>query len=47
MIDAKIPVAFWAEMVNTASYLQQRSPSIAFENQTPYEILHQAAAQAT
>ena len=47
MIDANIPIAFWAEMTDTASYLQQCSPTIALENRTPYEILYQAAAQAT
>ena len=47
MIDANIPIAFWAEMINTASYLQQRSPTTALKNRTPFEILHQAVAQAT
>ena len=42
MIDANIPVAFWAEMINTASYLQKRSPTIALQGRTPYEVLYRA-----
>ena len=42
MIDANIPIAFWAEMINTASYLQKRSPTVALEGRTPYEVLYQA-----
>ena len=41
MIDANIPTAFWAEMINTASYLQRRSPTTSLEGRTPYEVLHQ------
>ena len=40
MIDANIPIAFWAEMINTAVYLQHRSPTTALEGRTPYEALH-------
>ena len=46
MIDASIPIAFWVEMINAASYLQKRSPTIALEGRTPYEVLYQAI-QAT
>ena len=42
MIDANIPITFWAEMINTASYLQKRSPTTALNGRTPYEILHQS-----
>ena len=42
MIDANIPIAFRAEMINTASYLQRRSPTIALEGRTPYKVLYQA-----
>ena len=42
MIDANIPIVFWAEMINTASYLQKRSPTAALNGRTPYEILYQS-----
>ena len=42
MIDANIPIAFWAEMINTAVYLQHRSPTTTLEGRTPYEALHNA-----
>jgi hypothetical protein len=42
MIDADIPTQLWAEMINTASYLQKRSPSAALNGRTPYEVLHRA-----
>ena len=42
MIDANIPITFWSEMINIASYLQKRSPTAALKGRTPYEILYQS-----
>ena len=42
MLDANLPIPFWAEMINTASYLQKGSPTVALEGQSPYEVLHQS-----
>ena len=46
MIDANIPMQFWAEIVNTAVYLQARTPTAALQGKTPYETLHQKIANA-
>ena len=40
LIDASIPLRFWAELINTATYLQARTPTIALQGQTPYEALY-------
>ncbi|KAM1198763.1 hypothetical protein FF2_010062 [Malus domestica] len=37
MIEKKIPLKFWAEVVNTAVYLQNRCPTSALNNITPFE----------
>ncbi|KAI5317616.1 hypothetical protein L3X38_037323 [Prunus dulcis] len=37
MHEKKIPLKFWAEAVNTAVYLQNRSPTSALDNSTPFE----------
>ncbi|KAI5337864.1 hypothetical protein L3X38_017135 [Prunus dulcis] len=37
MHEKKIPLKFWAEAVNTAVYLQNRSPTSALDNTTPFE----------
>ncbi|CAL2253823.1 unnamed protein product [Prunus armeniaca] len=37
MHEKKIPFKFWAEVVNTAVYLQNRSPTSALDNTTPFE----------
>ena len=42
MLDANMPIPFWAEMINTAAYLQKRSPTVALEGKSPYEVLHQS-----
>ena len=34
---AKLPLVFWAEAVQTAVYLRNRSPTVALENKTPFE----------
>ena len=37
IFQAKLPIKFWAEAVNTAVYLRNRSPTVYLENKTPYE----------
>ncbi|KAI5323717.1 hypothetical protein L3X38_032789 [Prunus dulcis] len=37
MHEKKIPLKFWAEAINTAVYLQNRSPTSALDNTTPFE----------
>ncbi|KAI5319433.1 hypothetical protein L3X38_039141 [Prunus dulcis] len=37
MHEKKIPLKFWAEAVNTVVYLQNRSPTSALDNSTPFE----------
>ncbi|CAL2226910.1 unnamed protein product [Prunus armeniaca] len=37
MHEKKIPLKFWVEAVNTAIYLQNRSPTSALDNTTPFE----------
>lgn len=37
LADAQLPKSFWAEALNTATYLKNRSPTKAL-NATPYEI---------
>ena len=34
---AKVPLKFWAEAVNTAVYLRNRSPTSALKDKTPFE----------
>ena len=34
---AKVPLKFWAEAVNTAVYLLNRSPTSALKDKTPFE----------
>ena len=34
---AKLPLQFWAEAVNTAVYLHNRSPTVALKDKTPFE----------
>ena len=36
---AKLPMEFWAEAVNNAVYLKNRSPSAALKEQTPYQCM--------
>nr|GEX51908.1 hypothetical protein [Tanacetum cinerariifolium] len=38
--DAKLPVTFWAEAVNTACYVQNRVLVIKSQNKTPYELFN-------
>ena len=37
LCESGLPKRFWAEALNTATYLRNRSPTKAVENTTPYE----------
>jgi len=37
LLEAKLPERFWAEAVNTAVFLHNRSPTRALEGKTPFE----------
>jgi len=37
LLEAHLPESFWAEAVNTAVYLHNRSPTRSLEGMTPYE----------
>lgn len=39
LLDSRLPDRFWAEAINTATYLHNRSPSRPLSNKTPYEVL--------
>nr|GEV77447.1 hypothetical protein [Tanacetum cinerariifolium] len=41
LADAKLPVTFWAEAVNTACYVQNRVLMIKPHNKTPYELFNE------
>nr|GEU89745.1 putative ribonuclease H-like domain-containing protein [Tanacetum cinerariifolium] len=48
LADAKLPVTFWAEAVNTACYVQNRVLVNKSQNKTPYELFNgtkEAASQ--
>ncbi|GJR24383.1 ribonuclease H-like domain-containing protein [Tanacetum coccineum] len=38
LVDSKLPTSFWAEVVNTACYVQNRVLVIKPHNKTPYEL---------
>lgn len=38
IIQAKLPLMFWAEAINTANYLQNRCPSRVLDGRTPFEL---------
>nr|GEY55290.1 hypothetical protein [Tanacetum cinerariifolium] len=40
LADAKLPVTFWAEAVNTACYVQNRVLVNKSQNETPYELFN-------
>nr|GEU45392.1 hypothetical protein [Tanacetum cinerariifolium] len=40
LADAKLPVAFWAEAVNTGCYVQNRVLVNKSQNKTPYELFN-------
>ncbi|GJU02439.1 ribonuclease H-like domain-containing protein [Tanacetum coccineum] len=42
LADSLLPTTFWAEAVNTASYVQNRVLVTKPHNKTPYELLHVA-----
>ena len=37
LIHAKMPLKYWAEAVNTAVYLHNRSPTSSLKGKTPFE----------
>nr|GEU67683.1 hypothetical protein [Tanacetum cinerariifolium] len=40
LVDAKLPVTFWAEAVNTVCYVQNRVLVNKSQNKTPYELFN-------
>ncbi len=40
LLDADLPQQYWAEAVNTATYLRNRSPTTAVKGMTPYQAWH-------
>ena len=38
--ESKLPTTFWAEAVNTACFVQNRTKVVNPHNKTPYELLH-------
>nr|GFC77789.1 ribonuclease H-like domain-containing protein [Tanacetum cinerariifolium] len=40
LADAKLPVTFWAEAVNTTCYVQNRVLVNKSQNKTPYELFN-------
>ena len=40
LLDSRLEDIFWAEAVNTATYLHSRSPSSSLNGRTPYEVLN-------
>ncbi|GKF99149.1 retrovirus-related pol polyprotein from transposon TNT 1-94, partial [Tanacetum coccineum] len=40
LADSLLPTTFWAEVVNTACYVQNRVLVTKPHNKTPYEVLH-------
>nr|GEV48487.1 hypothetical protein [Tanacetum cinerariifolium] len=41
LVDAKLPITFWAKAVNTACYVQNRVLVIKPHNKTPYELFNE------
>ena len=39
LADSQLPKSFWAEALATATYLRNRSPTIAVKGKTPYEAI--------
>nr|GEY14831.1 hypothetical protein [Tanacetum cinerariifolium] len=40
LVDSFLPILFWAEVVNTACYVQNKVLVTKPQNKTPYELLH-------
>jgi len=40
LYDTEFEDPFWAEAINTSTYLQNGSPSHPIKNLTPYQLLH-------
>ena len=47
MLDGNLPIQFWAEMINTASYLHRISPTSSLGHKSPFEVLHRALVQGS
>ena len=37
---AELPLKFWAEVVSTAAYLRNQSPTVQLKEKTPFECFH-------
>ena len=46
LLEARLPESFWAEAVNTAVYLHDRSPTRSLDNMTLYGPSNQATTTA-
>ncbi|GKA21063.1 hypothetical protein Tco_0701052 [Tanacetum coccineum] len=44
LADAKLPVTFWAEAINTTCYVQNRVLVIKPHNKTPYELFNERSS---
>jgi hypothetical protein len=44
MLESSLPVQFWGEMINTATYLQRISSSSALDFKSPHEVLLSATS---
>lgn len=40
LFDAKLPLAFWTEILETVIYLKLRAPASFLQKKTPYEVLY-------
>ncbi|GKA04348.1 putative ribonuclease H-like domain-containing protein [Tanacetum coccineum] len=40
LTDSKLPTTFWAEVINTACYVQNKVLVVKPHNKTPYELFH-------
>ena len=40
LIQAGLPLVFWAEAIRTANFIRNRCPSRSLNGKTPYEMLH-------
>lgn len=46
LIEAKLPVAVWAEAIMTSAYLHERTPSRLLDHKCPYEMLNKGRKPA-
>lgn len=40
LCDAKLPLSFWTEVLDTVVYLKMRAPASFLQKKTPYEVLY-------